>query len=40
MSGLRRITGWGNIGALRALWMGSVPAARLALRAARLIDRD
>ena len=27
-------------GALRAFWMGSVPAARLALRASRLIDRD
>ena len=30
----------GKKGALRALWMGSVPAARLALRASRLIDRD
>ena len=40
MSGLRRITGWGNNGALRAFWMGSVPAARLALRASRLIDWD
>ncbi len=40
MSGLRRITGWGNNGALRAFWMGSIPAARLALRASRLIDRD
>ena len=36
MSGLRRITGWGNNGALRAFWMASVPAARLALRASRL----
>ena len=40
MSGLRRITGWGNNVALRAFWMESVPAARLALRASRLIDRD
>ena len=40
MSGLRWITGWGNNGALRAFWMGLVPAARLALRASRLIDWD
>ena len=40
MSGLRRITGWGNNGALRAFWMGFVLAARLAPRASRLIDRD
>ena len=40
MSGLQWITAGGINGALRAFWMGSVPAARLALRAARLIDRD
>ena len=40
MSGLRRITAGGNNGALRAFWMGSVPAARLVLHASRLIDWD